>query len=468
MEVLMRKEEKTILLIGLDGRTNRLAREGLSSEGYCLEFKSDVDSVIYRPENLRQNLVLINLAGPTLRLNQERAAVITKIRQHNSTIKVIAITDPNNGDLCVEAIERGADDCLSTLLRAEQLSTLVTRALKVQELEEKARHRREGLGTRSRYKNIIGRDPAMLEMYSLIRKCANTSANILLRGESGTGKELVASAIHSTSERRSRPLITVNCAALSEGIKESEIFGHERGAFTDAKTRRLGYFEAGDGGTIFLDEIGDIPISTQVKLLRIIEHGEFQRVGSSSTIKVDVRIISATNRDLERLIREGVFREDLFYRLNGFSINLPPLRARRADINLMARFFIEKACRRDGRPIMSFTDESLEILSRYNWPGNVRELENEIQHIVIQADGAGVVTPNFLSPKINSLDRAVRRSMAKCSSMRETLQEVERWIIKDALRKNYGNKTWSARHLGITREWLHKRMSKYNIRFEEL
>ena len=464
----MNKEEKMILVIGFDERTTRLVRECLSPEGYCLEFKASVESEIQHPEKFRQDLVLINLEGPTPRHNQERAASITKIRELNLGIKVIAITDPNEGDLCVEAIERGADDCLSLLSSADHLSGLVMRVLNIQELERKARRLREGPGIRSKFKRIIGKDPAMLEMYSLIRKCANTSANILLRGESGTGKELVASAVHSTSERRSRPLVTVNCAALSEGIKESELFGHERGAFTDAKSRRLGYFEAADGGTIFLDEIGDIPISTQVKLLRIIEHGEFQRVGSSSTIKVDVRIISATNRDLERMIQEWSFREDLFYRLNGFSILLPPLRARRTDIRLMALHFLEKACRRDCRPIMSFTDDALEILSRYNWPGNVRELENEIQHIVIQADGAGVVTPNLLSPKINSLDRVVRRSMTKCSSMRETLQEVERWIIKDALRKNYGNKTWSARHLGITREWLHKRMSKYSIRFEEL
>ena len=464
----MKKEEKTILVIGFDEQTTRLVRECLSPEGYCLEFIADMESIMQRPENLRQDLVLINLEGAIPRHNKERAAAITRFRELHSGIKVIAITDPNDGDFCIEAIERGADDCLSLLSSADQLSTLVMRALNIQELERKARRLREGQRIRSQFKHIIGRDPTMLEMYSLIRKCANTSANILLRGESGTGKELVASAIHSTSDRLSHPLVTVNCAALSEGIKESELFGHERGAFTDAKSRRLGYFEAADGGTIFLDEIGDIPISTQVKLLRIIEHGEFQRVGSSSTIKVDVRIISATNRELERMIQEGSFREDLFYRLNGFSIVLPPLRSRRTDISLMARHFIEKACRRDSRPTMSFTDEALEILARYNWPGNVRELENEIQHIVIQADGAGVVTPNLLSHKINSLDKVVRRSMTKCSTMRETLQEVERWIIKDALRKNYGNKTWSARHLGITREWLHKRMSKYSIRFEDL
>ena len=464
----MEKEGTTILVLSLNEETNHSVRECLLSEGHCLEFSQDLDSDVQALEEFKPNLVILNLSGPTPEVRKDRIGIISRLRQLKHGIKVIAVTDEHDDELFVEAIEHGANDCLVHPFTPEVLFTLVSRALMLQQLEKKVRKKRQRLGIRSRFKNLIGADPTMIEMYTLIRKCADTSANILLRGESGTGKELVANALHSSSGRLLQPLIIVNCAALSEGIKESELFGHERGAFTDAKSRRIGYFEAANGGTLFLDEIGDIPISTQVKLLRIIEHGEFQRVGSSCTLKVDVRIISATNRDLERLIQEGAFREDLFYRLNGFSIHIPPLRSRRTDIPIMARHFIDQACQRDGRPNMSFTDDVLEMLGRYNWPGNVRELENEIQRIVIQADGGRLVTPELLSPKINSLDRVVRRSMTECSSLRETLQEVERWIIKDALRKNYGNKTWSARHLGITREWLHKRMSKYKIRNEEI
>jgi Nif-specific regulatory protein len=313
------------------------------------------------------------------------------------------------------------------------------------------------------FEDMIGGTTVMKDLARLIRKCAPSQANVLIRGESGTGKELVARAIHRNSGRKG-DLVIANCAALLDNLHQSELFGHEKGAFTDAKTRRSGYFEAARDGTLFLDEIGDISASTQTALLRIIEGKEFFRVGGSEPIRVNVRVISATNRNLESRVQRGEFREDLYYRLNGFCLTVPPLRDRKEDIPLLAEAFLRSFSAREKKPIMGFTPEALDLLGCYHWPGNVRELENEIQRVVIQVENERLISSGLLSPSINVLKTLTAPGASVKASLKTRTQQVEAFFIKEALKMHYGNRTRAALHLGISREGLHKKMARYHIR----
>ncbi len=313
------------------------------------------------------------------------------------------------------------------------------------------------------FENMIGRSVVMRDLARLIRKCAASQANVLIRGESGTGKELVASAIHRQSGRRGS-LVIANCAALLDNLHQSELFGHEKGAFTDAKARRVGYFEAARDGTLFLDEIGDISASTQTALLRVIEGKEFFRVGGTEPIRVNVRVISATNRDLEGRVKRGEFREDLYYRLNGFCLTVPPLRERKEDIPLLAEAFLGRFASRERKRIMGFTPEAMDLLRCYHWPGNVREMENEIQRVVIQSEHERLVPSDLLSSSINVLKSLFPSGAPPKGSLKTRTQQVEAFFIKEALKMHYGNRTRTAEHLGISREGLHKKMARYHIR----
>jgi DNA-binding NtrC family response regulator len=313
------------------------------------------------------------------------------------------------------------------------------------------------------FEQMIGRTGVMKDLARLIRKCSPSQANVLIRGESGTGKELVAGAIHRQSGRRGN-LVIVNCAALLDNLHQSELFGHEKGAFTDAKVRRVGYFEAARDGTLFLDEIGDISASTQTALLRVIEGKEFFRVGGTEAIRVNVRVVSATNRNLEGRVKRGAFREDLYYRLNGFSLTVPPLRDRREDIPLLAESFLSRFALRERKRVMGFTPEAMDLLSCYHWPGNVREMENEIQRVVIHADEERLISSDLLSPAINVMKSLIPSTASAKGSLKARTQQVEAFFIKEALKMHYGNRTRTAQHLGISREGLHKKMARYHIR----
>ncbi len=314
------------------------------------------------------------------------------------------------------------------------------------------------------FEDMVGASAAMKDVFRLIQKCAPCQANILIQGESGTGKELVARAIHRLSRRSRGNLVCVNCAALNEGIHQSELFGHEKGAFTDAKTRRIGYFEAAHGGTLFLDEIGDVSPRTQVVLLRVIEGREFFRVGGEEPIRVDVRVVAATNRNLQELVRQGHFREDLFFRLNGFELTLPPLRDRKEDIPLLAQYFLERYAEKEQRTVVGFTPEALDLLCCYHWPGNVRELENEIQRVLIQCDGERLVSSEMLSAQISHVRNLRPYDGHGPDSLRTRMQQVEAYFIREALKSHGGNRTRAAEHLRISREGLHKKMARYRIR----
>jgi DNA-binding NtrC family response regulator len=322
--------------------------------------------------------------------------------------------------------------------------------------------RREGL-RKNVFEDMIGRTTVMKDLATLIRKCAPSQVNVLIRGESGTGKELVAGAIHRQSGRRGT-LVIVNCAALLDNLHQSELFGHEKGAFTDAKVRRVGYFEAARDGTLFLDEIGDISASTQTALLRVIEGKEFFRVGGTEPIRVNVRVVSATNRNLEGRVQRGEFREDLYYRLNGFCLTVPPLRDKKEDIPLLAESFLGRCALRERKRVMGFTPEAMDLLCCYHWPGNVREMENEIQRVVIHAEQERLISSDLLSPPINVMKTLIPSAASAKGSLKTRTQQVEAFFIKEALKIHYGNRTRTAEHLGISREGLHKKMARYHIR----
>ncbi len=307
-------------------------------------------------------------------------------------------------------------------------------------------------------KNIIGNSKAIHQSFQMLNKVASTDTTVLIRGESGVGKELFAAAIHHNSTRAKKPFIKVNCSALPETLIESELFGHERGAFTGADKLRIGRFEAANGGTIFLDEIGDLPLATQVKILRVLQEKEYERLGSAQTLKADARVITATNRDLEELIEEGKFREDLFYRLNVFPIYVPNLRDRRSDITLLADYFVEKFNQKNGKNIKRISTSAIDMLMSYHWPGNVRELENCIERASILCNEE-VIYGYHLPPTLQTPNE---ESMQK-GSLQSILDTVEKELIQDTLKMTKGNMTKAAEHLGITERKMGLRVNKYGI-----
>jgi Nif-specific regulatory protein len=315
-----------------------------------------------------------------------------------------------------------------------------------------------------RRSEIIGESAAMGEIHALIEKVRDTRVPVCIEGETGTGKELVARAIHYRSNRRGKLFVTQNCAAIPESILESELFGHVRGAFTGADRDKKGLFEIADGGTIFLDEIGETSPSMQAKLLRVLQDSEIRPVGAVRSKYVDIRVVSATNRNLEEEVAQGRFREDLYYRLKVFPIRIPPLRQRREDIPPLARHFLKVYCREVGLPVPAFSPEALALLMAFRWPGNVRELQNEMQRIVISGIGGDFVLPKHLSERLRRPGDLLEEVKPSGSGLKDMMEEVEKWILLDALRAHNNNKTQTAERLGISREGLHKKLARFGIR----
>ena len=313
------------------------------------------------------------------------------------------------------------------------------------------------------FADIIGEAPAMKAVFTQLERVIDTRATIHIEGETGTGKELIASAIHYQGKRRDKLFVAANCAALPENLLESELFGHKKGAFTDATRDKKGLFVVADGGTLFLDEIAEMSMPLQAKLLRVLQEGEVRPVGSTRSINVDVRIICATNKSLEKEVEERRFREDLYYRLHVFPIRLPPLRERREDISLLARHFLTKYTTDIKKDVAGFAQEALDQLVTYGWPGNVRELENEVQRLVITCDEGGFIQPEHLSPRIRQVEGIVDRIGPRRGTLKEMMEQVERYVLREALREHDNNKTRTASTLGITREGLHKKLAKYGM-----
>ncbi len=373
------------------------------------------------------------------------------IREYNPAIPIIIMTAYSDVESAVEALKAGAYDYLTKPLAFDALKLALERALDHATLRDEVRVLRDSLSSSLNTKNVIGKSPAMRQLLGMVSTIASSEATVLVTGESGTGKEIVARLIHANSNRRKGPYVAVNCAALSETLLESELFGHEKGAFTGAEKRREGRFLSADKGTIFLDEVGEIPLAMQVKLLRVIQEKELQRVGGDQTIKVDVRILAATNRELKHEVKEGRFRQDLYYRLNVVSLQLPPLRDRKEDIPLLAMHFLKMFSEKNSKVIKGFTPAAMDRLLKHSWPGNVRELENAVERAVVLLVGE-YISERELPPSLmeeNDSGNALKRDFGNM-----TMEEIERMAVLDTLEQVGGNKSEAARRLGINRKTL--------------
>ncbi|MCX7818073.1 MAG: sigma-54 dependent transcriptional regulator [Kiritimatiellae bacterium] len=376
---------------------------------------------------------------------------------------VILLTAYGSIETAVEAVKAGAYDFLQKPVSLDRLEVLLKRAIETRDMRTENRRLKEQLDVRFGIEHIVGQSAAMLEVLQTVRQVAPTRTTVLIQGESGTGKEMIAHAIHGLSPRRDGPFVAVHCAALAPTLLESELFGHERGAFTGATERRIGRFEIADGGTLFLDEIGEISPAIQVKILRVIEEHRFERVGGSMPIDVDVRLVTATNRDLKRMVDQGAFREDLFFRLNVVSIRLPPLRERREDIPLLAAHFVEELAAQNGRSPPKLSPAVLDVFNVYSWPGNVRELRNVLERMIVLARGE-VLDLGDLPPELRAVAPVAMASSPAAPRLEGlTLAEAERRLIEQALTATGGNRAEAARRLGISRRTIHRKIEEYGL-----
>src|SRR5579863_5941165 len=406
------------------------------------------------------DLMLLDLVMPRV----DGMAILRKLREQGRTFPIIMLTATRMLKTAVEAIKSGATDYLTKPFDVGELKLVIQKALDNQALEEEVKYLRSEVARRYSFKNIVGKSPQMQEIYLRIQQIADTRTTVLIIGESGTGKELVAKAIHYNSNRKDKPFIAINCAAIPESLIEAELFGHEKGAFTDAVARRIGQFELSNHGTLFLDEAADLSLATQAKILRVLQEKEFSRLGGTQIQKVDVRLIAATNKNLEEEIKRGGFREDLYYRINVARINLPPLRSRREDIPMLLKYFLDKKGGEEGKDPKIVTPEATDLLIRYHWPGNVRELENAVEQMVSFSATSRIQLEDLPLAIRDGVEKAPRRPFNKEEvldgkiSLEEAVQVFEREVILDALQRSRFVQTRAASLLGITR-----RMLKYKI-----
>lgn len=388
---------------------------------------------------------------------------LKSILAYNPALPVILMTAYSSVETAVDALRLGAYDYLTKPLDFDLLKTTLQEALDRSRHSVENRELRRQLSEKEPIESMLGKSEPMQAMQRFIHTVAPTEATVLITGESGTGKELVARSLHAASSRAGKPMVTVNCAALAESLLESELFGHERGAFTGADKRRDGRFAQADGGTIFLDEIGEMPLSVQAKLLRALQQGEVQRVGSDTPITVDTRVIAATNRNLRQEAKEKRFREDLYFRLNVITIEIPPLRDRGEDIPLMAANFLQRFSSRNHKKIKGFTPQAMDCLLRYAWPGNVRELENTVERAVILCGGDLISEEDLPKNILQAPEKPKTETLENSSLAGLSLDMVEKQAIENTMRLTGENKSEAARRLGITRATLHNKLRKYGL-----
>src|SRR5690349_632186 len=444
-----------ILVVDDEEKLRRVIELQLSTAGFEVDKAASAEEALKLVE--RADLVLTDLKLPGM----DGLELLAAIRRQNTHAPVVVMTAFGTIEVAVEAMKAGAVDFLLKPFSLDHLMAVIHKALEVRALRDENRQLREELGKRYQFDNIIGRSPAMQEIFATIERVAPTRATVLLAGESGVGKDLIARAIHFHSPRRDRPFVKINCTALPENLMESELFGYEKGAFTGANTTKPGKFEQADTGTVFLDEIGDVPPSIQVKLLRILQEREFERLGSNKTRHIDVRVIAATNQDLRAALEQGTFREDLYYRLNVVPISIIPLRERKQDIPFLAGHFLHKLAPDSDSKVESITDAALEKLLAYHWPGNVRELENVIERSLVMVSGTELDASDI---KLESAPRP-RPQSGDAHFLPEgvTLDEYEQEIIREALKRADGNKSQAARLLGLTRNALRYRLTQMGL-----
>ena len=441
-----------ILVVDDEANARAALSEILRDEGYATETAGDGFKALGKIEEFSPDVVLTDLKMPGL----DGIAFMEKAKSASPQTVFVVMTAFGTIDSAVSAIKQGADNYLTKPLDYNALSAIVDRAMEKAKLLQETQALRERLRERNAFGHIVSEDPKMRAVLDLVAQVGPSKASVLITGESGTGKELIAEAVCAASPRAAGPFVRLHCAALAESLLESELFGHERGAFTGAVARREGRFKQADGGTLFLDEIGEIPQGTQVKLLRFLQEKTFERVGGNETLKVDVRLIAATNRDLKAEIKKGNFREDLFYRLNVIAIDLPPLRDRRADIGPLASFFLRRYAKENGRGIEGFTDQALKVLSGYDWPGNVRELENVIERAVVLCDSAHIDVrhlPPSLVPKKDDGPPPIPGS---------TIQDLEKYAILRTLEACGGSTSKAASILGVSPRKIQYKLHEYS------
>jgi two-component system NtrC family response regulator len=456
--------EKPKILIAEDEKTQRDLLEGfLKKEGFSVEAVADGKEFLKKLQGDFFDTALIDYKMPEL----DGLQTLREIRKLYPDLPVIMMTAYGTVETAVASMKEGALDYITKPIDLEELLLMLQKVIERSNLIKENKELKAQLQERYEYTNIVYGSPKMEEVMGLVARVAPSQTTILIRGESGTGKELIANAIHYASPRSAKPWVKMSCAAIPETLLESELFGHERGAFTGATQRRIGRFEEADGGSIFLDEIGDLSPSTQVKLLRILQNKEFQRLGSNLILKTDVRVITATHRDLEEAIKKGLFREDLYYRLNVISILLPPLRERREDIPLLIDLFLQKYSNENQKSISDISQEARALLLRYPYPGNIRELENLIERAVVLCRGEMITTQDLpFHLKEEKSERLLESKKEK--SLPESLEEIERDSILKALHQNQGVQTKAAENLGISERVLRYKMKKYRIRFDEV
>lgn len=430
-------------------------KRALKNEDYTIITASNGKEAIDNVKLHEPDLVLLDLKMPEM----NGLEALKNIKNEFPNIVAMMMTAHGSVKTAIEAMKIGAIDYISKPFDVEELKIQIRKALDIREMSDTIDYLTEELRNKTG-KRIIGESKELKNVLNIVNKVAPSKATVLITGESGTGKELIANATHFNSDRAKKPYIKVNCGALPENLLESELFGHEKGAFTGAINKKLGRFERADGGTIFLDEIGEIDLNVQVKLLRILQEREMERVGGTETIKVDVRIIAATNKDLFKMVEEGKFREDLYYRLNVIPIEIPPLRERKDDIKLLIDYFLDKYSKELGKKEFKITDEALDTLKDYEWRGNIRELENVIERLVILSEN-NLISKEKLPKEILNIRDELNEFKLPSSGI--NLEEVEKNLINQALKMTNFNQTKSAKLLGITRHALIYRIEKYNI-----
>src|SRR5438270_1512060 len=432
----------------------RLLELNLGEEGFTTHSAADGETGLKLLNREKIDLVVTDFRLPGM----NGLEFLQAIKRVNANLPVVVMTAYGTVESAVEAMKGGASDYVLKPFALAEMVLVIRKELDSHQLREENRSLREALGQRYQYQNIIANSPKMQSVLGLVERVAPTNATVLLGGESGVGKDLIARAIHQHSHRASGPLVKINSTAIPETLLESELFGYEKGAFSGATTSKPGKFELADKGTLFLDEIGDVPPAIQVKLLRVLQEREFERLGGTKTLKVDVRLVAATNRDLRAALEEGTFREDLYYRLNVVAIDIPPLRDHKEDVPALADFFLGQLARDSGSPAKSLTAAAQKLLMDFHWPGNVRELENVIQRSVTLAASA---TLDAADIQLDSARPAA--SAAPVLPAGVTLEQWEQEIIREALRQANGNKSQAARALGLSRNALRYRLSQMGV-----
>jgi two-component system NtrC family response regulator len=452
---------ETILIVDDEKNYLVVLEALLGSEGYEILTTDNAREAVRSVRESDLDLVITDMKMPGMS-GMELLEECKKIRPE---LPVIMMTAYGTIEMAVEAMKKKACDYITKPFNNEELKLIIKKALENYRLTKENRRLSEALSDRYKYGNIIGKSKAMLKIYDLIGKVAQSRASVFITGPSGTGKELIAKAIHYNSQRKDRPFISINCGALTETLLESELFGHEKGAFTGAVVMKKGRFEVADGGTLFLDEVGDMPTPLQVKLLRVLQEMEFERVGGTRTIKVDVRVLSASNRNIKEDVANNLFREDLFYRLNVMEIEVPPLHERVDDIPLLVRHFIEKYREDKGKNKIELSPEAWKALYTYMWPGNVRELENVIERAVVLCSGEVITKedlPDFLlEEKEEEID--LNKIVPVNLTLPEAFEQLEEKLIKRALKYSNQVQSRAAEMLGISRHVMHYKMKKYGM-----